>query len=160
DVDHIAYLLRRRKSIEEERERMLETEIGRAPDVLPTGLPLRWASVIPLYPWRHLCLPSLCYALHHDLMRSLSVNDPSIQQIPDGSYFRGRSVRGDIQSCSRLSNKGLVFIMEIADDREVRGGYHWFALRSVIRLIKNVIAAASTFYQKTEQPGSLVVTLG
>ncbi len=68
EIDRISELLRRRQKIEDERERLLQSEIDRARSLLTNDLPLRWAAVIPCFPWRTLCLPSVCYEHHSGLL--------------------------------------------------------------------------------------------
>jgi predicted HTH transcriptional regulator len=50
EIDRIAYLLDRRRKIEEDRENMLQQEIDQAHELLGNSYPLRWASVVPYFP--------------------------------------------------------------------------------------------------------------
>jgi hypothetical protein len=60
-IDRIAALLRRRDRIEEERERMIDTELDRATRLLDKfDVAEMWASAMPLYPWKDVCTPDVC----------------------------------------------------------------------------------------------------
>ncbi len=78
-VDRIRHLFERRSRVEEQRRELVSRELQRAAHQLVEarldlgekaglrlspiqpaghrGLPLRWASVIPVFPWRDLCQP-------------------------------------------------------------------------------------------------------
>jgi hypothetical protein len=136
-IDSVSRLLNRRGRIEEERREFVAVELKRATHQLagtssllggqaglvrspdeepaPRGLPLRWASVIPVYPWRDLCTPGTCY-------ESLSEFDPTIphrlwQKVPGGALLKIKEHVPDSAAAvtvgiRSLSTKGHVFAMD------------------------------------------------
>jgi hypothetical protein len=166
EVDRIAYLLQRRRSIEDDREHMLDAEIDRARGLLEGGhCPLRWASVIPVYPWRSLCQPALCHQLQHQLPTHQGARYVVRQQMPDGAYVRGvrHGAAGEdvYVSCKRVNSKGLIFHMEMASELTHESEL-WLELSRVVALLQNIIAEASTLYRhkSVELPGILTVSIG
>jgi Putative DNA-binding domain len=136
-IDRISYLLERRGRIEEERRDLVAVDLKRAAHQLaeirlhlsekaglqrsmaeepgPRGLPLRWASVIPVYPWRDLCAPKLCYD-SLSLFNS-EISPDSWQKVPGGAFAKkkklaGISTESSVAGCCSLSAKGHVFAME------------------------------------------------
>jgi hypothetical protein len=175
EIDHIARMLARRQSVEKDREEMLRVEIERAASFMP-GSPLRWAAVVPYYPWRKLCTNSLCYDFHRHIFNH-RVDSERLQQMPDGSYLRGWKGQGEERkcvSCSRLNRQGLIFDMEQALERDAcrdistnllhrrPGDESWVDLGATVRLLKGVIDAAAKLYgdPNTEEPGYLMVSTG
>lgn len=107
-IDRISYLLARRSRFEDQRKEITASELKRTvrqladirivlaanagltphdPDTkYPRGLPLCWASVIPVYPWRDLCSPQTCY----DSMTLFQIDSLPItmQKVPGGAFAR------------------------------------------------------------------------
>ena len=132
-IDRIGHLLGRHNQIEEQRLVLVSDELKRATRQLaevslelgdtvglmtpctaagpprPRGLPLRWASVIPVYPWRDLCTPHTC----HDLMTLFLARGSSFnsQKVPGGAFARRRIPVGFSKSaeaaCCSLSTRGM-----------------------------------------------------
>ena len=135
-IDRISYLLERRGHIEEQRRELVDMDLKRAAHQLaevrlrlgekaglqrslaeepgPRGLPLRWASVIPVYPWRDLCVPRLCYD-SLSLFNS-EISPDSWQKVPGGAFARRRNSPGSAPSppwpAVAAEPKGHVFAME------------------------------------------------
>lgn len=175
DIDHLARMLERRRDIEQDREQMLRVEIERASSFMP-GPPLRWAAVVPHYPWRKLYSNPFCYDFHRHIFNH-RVDSERLQQMPDGSYLRGWKGQGEERkcvSCSRLNRQGLIFDMEQAVERDVcrdigiellhrrPDGESWVDLAATVRLLKGVIDAALKLYgdANTEEPGHVMVSTG
>jgi hypothetical protein len=144
-VNKIAYLLRRRNRIEQERLAISRKELKRASRQIadiritlaanagliptstasnyPSGLPIRWASVIPAYPWRDLCTPQQCF----DSLALFQRNSSQLvwQKVPGGAFGRKQLVTGintpvaDAMCCS-MSTKGHVFAIECANEVCIR----------------------------------------
>jgi hypothetical protein len=196
-IDRISQLLARRGRIEEKRLDMMTNELKRATRQLaemrrvlganaglnptsieskyPRGLPLRWASVIPLYPWRDLCEPMLC----HQSM-SLFQTDTSLtswQKVPGGAYAKKKIAVGTTSgaegACCSLSTKGHVFAAECAAEMLIRqelarqqsqrsGSGLSVDIQSTYRFASQLFDVAARFYQlsKVERPGYLSVSIG
>jgi hypothetical protein len=108
DIDRIAYLLNRRQRHEQDREGYIQAAIARGKRYLNAPrTALRWASIIPLFPWRQLCDPELCYTLH---LRSLGTLGDYAQRFPDGS-FALKDVAGP-STMESITAHGHVFAME------------------------------------------------
>jgi hypothetical protein len=190
-IDHIEHLLRRRQKVEEEREASIERAIERATHQLvgrrlhhvqPMGVhvqaadtrrwmqvPLRWASVIPYYPWRDLCTPQACYDRHRVLLNAVNP-----QRVPGGSYAvegspqAGANPRGR----SSLTAKGHVFAIECAYEAELyyaEGRQQqrpttedfWVNFDKASDFLRRVLHAAAGFYGgRVEVPGHLMVSVG
>jgi len=141
-INKIADLLRRRNRIEKQRQALTSSELKRvsrqiadiritlaanaglmptAPNSRhPSGLPIRWASVIPAYPWRDLCTPQKCF----DSLALFQRNSSQLlawQKVPGGAFGRKNIAAGmstavaDAMCCS-LSTKGHVFAIECANE--------------------------------------------
>jgi len=144
-INKIAYLLRRRNRIEKERLAIVLRELKRASRQIadiritlaanagfvptspaskhPSGLPVRWASVIPAYPWRDLCTPHKCF----DSLALFQRNSSQFawQKVPDGAFGRkhiatGMNTPGADAMCCSLSTKGHVFAIECANEVCIR----------------------------------------
>jgi hypothetical protein len=163
EVDRIAAMLDRRRAIEAVRDRMLNDEIERGKRfLLATPLPIRWAAVVPVYPWKDVVAPSVCFKLHQMLLDRPCDGRVVRQQMPEGSYARGflesPIAGGQYAFCTRLHSKGLVFSMEVI--REVNGG--WWNIDSLSGLLKQVVNAAAKVYthREADPPGHVLVSLG
>jgi hypothetical protein len=198
NIDRIEMLLRRRGRVEEEREAYLGSEIDRAkrrmaysrfsmpdvPDVnmwdfLPSQigpnkrplLPIRWASIIPLFPWRDLCDPKLCYML----LASVPDLDHH-QRAPGGAFgIRRAGMAGNpnfIYLCSSLSTRGHVFAAQCAAEtihyitvEKARGQRVvdlFLDIEQTTDLIHRTCQFARDFYQndQVERPGFLRLSMG
>jgi hypothetical protein len=162
EVDRIAALLHRRRDVEADRERMLTAEIERGRRFLNSPPQLRWAAVVPVYPWKAVVPARVCYRLHQFLPAFPFASRVVNQQMPDGSYARGvlddNQGGGRYTFCSRLHSKGLVFAMEVISEADDG----WLSLDSLARLLKRVIQAAASVYtdKEAEQPGHVLISLG
>jgi len=190
-IDRIKHLLDRRQKIEEHRLDAVRRELERATRVLSTPrsflsdkellgthapytdtavLPLRWASVIPAYPWRDLCSPRDCYSM----LDNFPFNTYSSRQHAPGGALAFRrsgvapSVRSNEVGLNSISTKGHIFAIEVSTEpvtylhkdktRGMTGPYEMrIGLEYTERLMNQVIEAALEFYQKgaTELPGFL-----
>jgi hypothetical protein len=136
-IDRIEHLLGRRRGLEETREASIRTQIDRALHQLqgrrlhyiqPRGLygpaeeaeywmsvPLRWASVIPVYPWHDLCTPAECYGRHRAFSRATQV-----QRVPGGSFAIQCLSPAERKPLGRSSvtSRGHVFAIEWAHESE------------------------------------------
>jgi hypothetical protein len=113
-LDRIAQLMDRRRPYEQKRERLIDEAIARALRAL-AGQPrvaLRWASMIPLYPWQALCEPELCYGL----MCWPTQANRRVQRMP-GGFARLIDRDANVRRVESLSADGHVFALEIADER-------------------------------------------
>lgn len=101
-IDRIKYLLDRRRQQELDRERYIQEAITRCKRYLNApALAVRWASIIPLFPWRQICDPELCYTLHsHALGR-----DVQVQRFPEGSFGLAQGGRSVSSRASRRAAK-------------------------------------------------------
>ncbi len=197
-IDRISYLLERRGHIEEQRRELVDMDLRRAAHQLAEvrlrlgekagllrsvteepgrrGLPLRWASVIPVYPWRDLCTPRLCYD-------SLSLFDyetspDSLQKVPGGAIAKkkklaGISIESAVAGCCSLSAKGHVFAMECtmetlsnADMRRNAGGTPpanpSIRLDLTAQFAMRLFEIAAKFYtlRDVEVPGFIILSIG
>jgi hypothetical protein len=190
-IDRIQYLLQRRGLVDAQRRDHLEREIDRATRRLaesrlllgeeaqlrrhvteppgPRGVPLRWASVIPFFPWQELCNVREC----HNCLRFLARLDQSKWQgVPGGAIGIGSGAIGHGVlpiTYGSISSNGHVFMMECA--REVSEVTRDVALgrdspRMVLTIIQRFAAeafrAAHEFYKRPEviTPGYLLLSLG
>ena len=197
NIDRISYLLGRRGRIEEQRHDLVSKELKRACGQLaeirlrlgekaglqrlpvespgPRGLPLRWASVIPVYPWRDLCAPKDCF----DALKFFnSANLTARQRVPGGAFARirrgiGMSTESGVSGCCSLSAKGHVFAMECTmetvsnADRSRDQGRALSTNPLVCRDLSQQFAlqafeAASKFYGQpgVELPGYILLSIG
>jgi hypothetical protein len=192
-IDRIAHLLRRRQRIEGEREAIIERAIDRASHQLvgrqvhyiqPPGLfgpgtdggywmlvPLRWASVIPFYPWRDLCRAEDCFGRHQ-----FWPHFPRVQRAPGGSYAIMGPALGSEKGRGRsaLTTKGHVFAIEWASEAENHyresqepGQAHrapsdfWLSFDMTSRFLLQVLRGAAGFYGSgMDLPGHLLVSMG
>src|SRR4029077_6603530 len=133
DIDRIQHLLNRQQKIEQERVAYINDEIARStrllaeprlqlaqlagirphlpkPAMAPQTLPLRWASVIPFYPWRSLSDSEQCW---HALRLGQDPRD--VQRIPDGAFARKRdsfNSQNFVIGTRSLTSKGHLFVIE------------------------------------------------
>jgi hypothetical protein len=198
DIGRIEALIRRRGKVEDEREASLAREILRArrklaysrlamPDVSdlnevtamsaakgPHGrplLPLRWISVIPLFPRDELCELALCYGLLRGFCGA-----EQVQRAPGGAFgVDVRNTAGRAQflvGCSSLTSRGHVFSTELTTETvdeigatAALGGKTrdlLIGLDQTHYFVHRTLRDASTFYQHTgvERPGFLQLSLG
>jgi len=173
-IDRIAYLLDRRKRIEEEREQLRSFAITRAQRlVTPELSPIIWVSVIPLYPWRPLCKPSACHVFLKQICSPLDV-----QRIPDGAMFvslesvghlEGRSTAETITCDARGHFLYLRAMVGLTRQVHGRAGFrHQFELRekiyqllSIHQRFGDMLKVSRDFYYKVvERPGLLSIKIG
>ncbi len=133
DINRIQNLLRRREKIEQEREAYINDQIARSTRLLaeprlqltqlagirphnpksamaPQTLPLRWASIVPYYPWRALSDPETCW---HTLKLWRDARD--VQRIPDGAFAQKRdsyTSQNFVVGSSSLTARGHFFAIE------------------------------------------------
>ena len=113
-IERIKYLLDRRRQHERDREAYILEAIARGRRYLNApGTALRWASVTPLFPWRQLCDPELCYTLH---LRSLGTLGDYAQRFPDGS-FALKEIGGPT-AIESMTAHGHVFAMEYPGENQ------------------------------------------
>ena len=140
-INKIAYLLRRRNRIEKQRLALTSMDFKRASRQMadiritlannaglfptsastmhPKGLPLRWASVVPLFPWRDLCTPAKCFENLVLFQRNSSPLE--WQKVPNGAFGRkpvatGKNTPPAEGACCSLSTKGHVFAIECVNE--------------------------------------------
>ncbi len=196
-IDRISYLLRRRGRIEEQRRDQLDRELKRACSQLveirlrlgersglqrmpieppgPRGVPLRWASVIPVYPWRELCAPKDCF----DALELFEFEGTSSRQrVPGGAFARirtgiGMTDESGESGCFSISSKGHVFAMECAMEtvsyaemrlklKKPKSAYPSLRLDHTKQFAVQVFQAASKFYRQpqVELPGYILLSIG
>jgi schlafen family protein len=103
-IDRIKYLLDRRSKYEQTREAYVRSAIDRGKRYLDArAIAARWASIIPVFPWRQLCNPELCYQIHSGIQRSPA------QRAPEGSFAVVESVARRVES---ITSRGHMFVME------------------------------------------------
>ncbi len=198
NIDRIKYLLERRGRIEEQRIDLVSNELKRAtrqlaeirivlganaglnPTALdtkhPQGLPLRWASVIPVYPWRDLCTPQVCY----DSLVLFQTDSSRVtwQKVPGGAFAKKKTSIGLSGKCAEavccsLSAKGHVFAIECATDSLFRADMARqrgvkpelstsVELQTTARFAMQLFDIASPFYRspKVELPGYVILSIG
>jgi hypothetical protein len=108
-IDQIKRLLDRRKRYEDDRELSIKKAVDRGRRYLTdSDRAIRWASIIPLYPWRRLCDPEWCYSFHSGLQNG------AVQRFPGGSF----SVQdlGRRHTVVNITAHGHIFIMEYASE--------------------------------------------
>lgn len=195
-LDRIQHLLRRRDRIEEQRRDLVARELKRASYQLtdiafelgeeagmhssevvldgPRGLPLRWASVIPVFPWRELCPPTECY----NALRLFGFGSSSSwQKVPGGSMGIHQMAIGatnrprNIGVCS-ISSKGHVFAMECTKETHDysaatrlfgREPENFFVdLAATRNFATRTFQAAEKFYSepRVELPGFVLLAIG
>jgi hypothetical protein len=137
DIGRIQHLLDRRADSEARRETNITSELERSMRQLsrprwkaaslagialeippvetgPLHIPLRWASVIPLYPWRDLCEPEECFRRIRAWRRS-----EVPQRVPGGAFtFFAHYLCGErlLAGCYSLASKGHAFAVECAHE--------------------------------------------
>ncbi|MGO9597819.1 MAG: helix-turn-helix domain-containing protein [Isosphaeraceae bacterium] len=197
-IERIGHLLERRGRIEDQRRDLVSRDLKRAAHQLveirlrlgekaglgrslaeepgPRGLPLRWASVIPVYPWRDLCDPKTCYESLGLFGFELAPN--SRQQVPGGAFAKkkklaGISTESAVVGCCSLSAKGHVFAMECTTEtlgyadrgRKTCGSppaHPSICLDLTARFAREVFEVAAKFYKHpgVELPGSILLSIG
>ena len=197
-INRIAYLLRRRNRIEKQRLAIAKMELKRASrpiadlritlannaGLLPTspvtkyprGLPLRWASVIPLFPWRDLCSPKKCF----ESLVLFQRNSPQLvgQQVPGGAFGRqpipiNMGIATAEARCCSLSTKGHVLAIECVNEICIRADQQrqknhkpdtipLIDFEATTRFASRVFETASLFYtsQDVELPGYIILAIG
>jgi hypothetical protein len=177
-VDRIAQLLRRRERLEEQREGLVKAAILRGGRHLwAQGNPVRWASVIPLYPWRDLCTPQRCFELHAGW--DFAARHP-VQRMPGGSFvqtLQQNLEEGEVQRqirrvgrCTSLEARGHVFAVEVCSEvvgyrasaREYGEDVHarWVLMEETLGLLGHALRFARRLYEAGEDPGFLSVSAG
>jgi hypothetical protein len=197
-INKIADLLRRRNRVEKQRLALTTTELKRASrqiadiritlannaGLLPTspitkhpkGLPLRWASVIPLFPWRELCTPKKCF----ESLALFQRNSPQMvwQQVPEGAFGRqpipiNMDTAATEARCCSLSTKGHVFAIECVNEICIRADMQrqnnqkpdaipLIDFEATTSFADHVFETASLFYtsQGVELPGYIILAIG
>jgi len=173
-IDRIAYLLERRKRIEEEREQLRSFAILRAERLITPELsPVIWVSVIPLYPWRPLCKPSACHVFLKQICSPLDV-----QRIPNGAMFISLETVGNLKGLSTAetitcdANGHFLYLRALVGlSRNVAGhvGFRYeielsekiYQLLSVQQRFGNMLKLSRDFFHKVvERPGLLSIKIG
>jgi hypothetical protein len=189
-IDNIGQLLERRNRIEEQRVSAIKNELKRAGRQLALtryqlgklaglraqsgdfrSLPLRWASVIPYYPWRDLCNQQTCVDVFR---RRQFAHKP--QQVPGGVFDTQPSILGGgrIIGCCSLSTKGHFFASECAlevleyaqAEKERMNGAeptsHWTEYLTCKAFIERTATFARNFYKdsRVEKPGYVQLSIG
>ncbi len=198
-INKIANLLRRRSRIEKERLAMIRRELKRScrqiadlritlannAGLLPTspttkypnGLPIRWASAIPAYPWRDLCTPQKCFE-NLALFQRNSSQLLAWQKVPGGAFGRKNIAAGmstavaDAMCCS-LSTKGHVFAIECVNeaclDADLRrqnklkpNSTPLIAFEATTAFASRLFDVAAAFYTAPgiELPGYILLAIG
>jgi hypothetical protein len=179
-IDRIRYLLERRERIEQQREAIHRDAFSRATRIMADApLPIAWASVIPLFPWRDLCRPSACFDfLTRRANQERSTWSPrrEVQRIPGGAFalrldsFPDHRVR-TTESTTLLAN-GNILVMRTILSLVRQHGYlsllpyevtnKQFNFPSLWDRIALMFAEARQFLERpdVELPGLLSVTLG
>ncbi len=198
EIDRIAHLLGRRNRIEEQRLELVLKELKRASRQLadiritlaanaglvstspstkhPKGLPLRWASVIPVYPWQELCTPAKCYDYLMLFVRDTASFD--WQKVPGGA-FGVKSIPAGLNTasakamCCSLSTKGHVFAIECATEICFRADLYRhnrqnppttpsLSLDNTITFGSRLFDVASRFYTspQVQLPGYVLLSIG
>ena len=139
-------------------------------------MPLRWASVVPVYPWRDLCTPRSCY--HSLNLFGFELAPNSWQKVPGGAFAKKKKLAGmttesaEVGCCS-LSAKGHVFAMECttetlsyANMRRNSGSalpaHPSIRFDLTAQFALQVFEVAAKFYTlpDVELPGFILVSLG
>ena len=195
-LDRIQHLLRRRDRIEEQRRDLVARELKRAAHQLadialelgeeagmkssevvpngPRGLPLRWASVIPVFPWRELCPTTVCY----EALRLFGFSSASSwQKVPGGAMGIDQTAIGgtnrlhNIGVCS-ISLKGHVFAMQCTRETHDYSAAtrlsgkepenYFVDLAATRHFATRTFQAAAKFYlePRVELPGYLLLAIG
>jgi hypothetical protein len=194
-IDRIQHLLDRRQRVETNREASIQSAVNRTIHQLsgrqlhyvqPMGtygpdndaeywmcVPLRWASVIPYYPWRDLCTPEKCYSLHRALQ--FSSMPSQIQRMPGGSFGIHQKMATGSRSGGRssLSSKGHLFAIEWAHEalfqyQHAGGGPQkpkpedfWISFDDAEEFVRGSLSAAATFFSRIDEiPGYLLASVG
>ncbi len=175
DIDRIKYHFDRRNLIEVERESLIRQSMERAERLLPKSprVPTRWASVVPVFPWRDHCAPSVCY--------SFLQQEFSPQRAPAGAIalqelgyrlqftdLDGQPAKLEPSAKCRMtsaSSRGLIFVSErmVRDNQD----YHdrtdrFLRLLDCLVFFKSFFNLATLFFRQrtVESPGYLQVSIG
>jgi hypothetical protein len=168
-VERIAQLLERRRSAQDIRERVVQRAVDRLERLVPTDWPVRWISIIPLFPTGPLCNPEWCwrYASRARL--------PSIPQwIHGGALVTHHQQTGQNFSrsgFSSLESNGHAFSCAIAleqtrektDDiynsqKEVK----YISFSKTIEFYRATASETADFYSRAEveKPGLVQIRIG
>jgi hypothetical protein len=174
-IDRIERLLGRRQKIEQQREFFVQSAIKRARSGLGHRLALRWASAMPVFPWRDLCDPQQCRDHHTNWqpreicvtqMQSTSVHW-DIQRAPGGSFAVARSHSREIVASSSITARGHLFAIERTLEIEYKTAAPPPASGSIDRAATCEFAVklfeqATSFYrrEKVEKPGLILLSIG
>jgi hypothetical protein len=148
--------------------------LGRPGASNPPLLPLRWVSVVPLYPWQDLCNVQLCRNM---IRRPTQVDHDTIQQVPGGAFACQVSYTPDRRpvaiGCWIITTVGHVFavqttretlnhFLEGAPFNPSRTLDGFLSFEMTERFLSEAFDFARDFYQqdKVERPGYLQVMLG
>lgn len=191
-IDRIRHLLSRRLRLEEQRREFVDREIARAVRQLaesrldmgkaagltqpitetpgPRGVPLRWASVVPTYPWRDLCEAAHCMEVLDDFS-----SFQSAQRAPGGAFAvryeatRSRQVK---VGCRSITAKGHIFGIECttetlmyaqtARERKDFPQDHLVDWQNTRQFAVSLFGLAGKFYKspKVELPGYVTISVG
>jgi hypothetical protein len=122
-IDRIKYLLDRRHQYERDRETLIQAGITRGRRYLDApALAVRWASIIPVYPWRYLCDPEICYHVHFGLRGGVA------QRVPDGSFAVIESENS--RMIESISAHGHMLVMEYPNESSRNAISERYSLKS------------------------------
>jgi hypothetical protein len=177
-IDRIQHLLTRRQRIEEQREQLIQEALGRSRRRMsdPLLLPVRWASVAPMFPWQDLCSRQVCLDAYNRWIRlphSGREHDWVTQQVSGGMFSVGYDkIDGaeQVTATRSLNGKGHVFALEYTLEQLGRG----FDLRlnnsptgdvgflDTVVFAGEVFESAARFFRVKEVavPGYLSLSLG
>lgn len=172
DIEYIERLLNRRRTIEADRERMIQDAIQRGRKTIArSGCSYRWVSVLPYYPWRTICAPVRCHQFQTSRWSpsDIAPHCPSIhvQKAPNGSFaicFDPTAEKALFPvACASFSDRGHVFGM-IADIEHTATGTQGRSIcyEYVQNLVVRMVEAAVNFYEFVgmERPLYLQASLG
>jgi hypothetical protein len=161
DIDRIQYLLHRRQSIEDQREEM----VGKALECgkrlvfrFTEGRPLRWASVVPMYPWRDLWEPSYCFAV---LQKTY---EGETQRVPTGAVAILKNAhRLAVRYVSLLAGGHVFDIEPYTENDGLAPEDKTLEYKHIAGFFNHVLGFAKKMYtdpQRQEYPGPLSVCVG
>lgn len=174
-LDQLEYLLSRRQKSETERDKAIDRAMDRAKFLLPSvraKIPIAWASVIPLYPWRDLMTPVICRTIG-----GLLLSDGRMQQVPGGfcSVVRSNLTHVGVPSDDSPRMVDLGITDTRLDGIELIGHCYSFervypgeiplgqlGFFSTIAVARRLFSRAARLYcsKEIEKPGFLLVQIG